>query len=221
MNKAIKSRVMTSTMVLVVFSIIFIGTTNIGVYGQNESESTTSNIDTTLSDKTNKNVNLNNLLIEHARGGFTSLQTDNDSITWITSGKWDLFSTSNASISNPNKVIFNASIDMRTTNNSQAHGHKVFDFKLTDGSVVSGDEGSVLVFDGISSVDTPFGLYTEVPISIKIMDGGPAIASIDTQSDIIKPKWIPEGGTISLSIDEQKVDDHFGSTPIYGNVRRQ
>ena len=222
MNRTIKYRVLMITFVVLLSIISLIGSSNIGLYAQTQGDSETSNINATQSGQTTNSVNLNNLLIEHAGGGFTSLQTDNDSITWITSGKWDLLSTpSVAGISTPNTVIFNATIDMRTTNNSGGHAHKVYDFKLTDGSIVSDEEGSVLIFDGTSSVETPFGLYTEVPINIKIMDGGPAIVSIDSQSNTIKPKWIPKGGTISLSIDEQKVDDHFGSTSIYGNVRRE
>ena len=78
----------------------------------------------------------------------------------------------------------------------------------------------MIVFNGTASVETDVGLYSDVPISIKIYDEGPAIVSIDTQTNEIKPQWIPQGGTIGILIDE-RIEDHFGNTPVYGNVKRE
>ena len=50
-----------------------------------------------------------------------------------------------------------------------------------------------LVFNGTGTVETDVGLYSDVPISIKIMDKGPVIVSIDTLTNEIKPEWIPGG----------------------------
>lgn len=164
---------------------------------------------------------LNNLIIEHAGGGFTSLQTDSDNKTWIATGSWDLVSDpSNAAQSNTSAVQFNATVDMRGTDNSAGHEHAISEFNLANSSIGSSNEGTEIVFNGTASIETDVGLYSDVPISIKIVDQAPAIVSIDTQTNEIKPQWVPEGGTIGVLIDE-RVEDHFGNTPVYGNVRRE
>ena len=164
---------------------------------------------------------LNNLIIEHAGGGFTSLQTDSDNKTWIATGSWDLVSDpSNAGQSNSSAVQFNATIDMRGTDNSEGHEHQILEFNLANSSIGSTNEGSSFVFNGTASIETDVGLYSDVPVSIRIIDEGPAIVSIDTQTNEITPQWIPEGGTVSVLIDE-RVQDHFGSTPVYGDVKKE
>lgn len=164
---------------------------------------------------------LNNLIIEHAGGEFTSLQTDSDNKTWIATGSWDLVSDpSNAAQSNSSAVQFNATVDMRGTDNSAGHEHAISEFNLANSSIGSSSDGTEIVFNGTASIETDVGLYSDVPISIKIIDQAPAIVSIDTQTNEIKPQWVPEGGTIGVLIDE-RVEDHFGNTPVYGNVRRE
>ena len=164
---------------------------------------------------------LRNLIIDHAGGGFTSLQTDSDNTTWIATGRWDLISSpTSANQSNSNDLQFNATVNMRETDNSQGHEHKISEFTLVNSSIDSSIERSVIVFNGTASIETDVGLYSHVPISIKVIDESPAIVSIDTQTNEIKPQWIPEGGTISVLIDE-RIEDHFGNTPVYGDVRRE
>ena len=164
---------------------------------------------------------IGNLIIDHAGGTFTSLQTDKDNKTWIATGDWDLVSDpSKANQSNSSVTSFNATINMRGTDNSAGHEHKISEFKLARSSVESSEEGSQFTFNGTGSVETEVGLYSDVPISIRIYDNGPAIVSIDTQTNEIKPQWIPGGGTISVLIDE-RVEDHFGNTPVYGDVKEE
>jgi hypothetical protein len=91
---------------------------------------------------------------------------------------------------------------------------------LINSSFGSSNEGSNLTFNGTASIETDVGLYSEVPISIRFIDGAPAIVSIDTQTNEITPQWVPGGGTIILSIDEG-VQDHFGNTPVYGSVKEE
>jgi hypothetical protein len=200
-------------------SMIFIaGLPVVTAYGQNA----TGNMSSTgmAQPSTNSSSPLNNLIIDHAGGGFTSVQTDSDNMTWIATGSWDLVSDpSNATQSNSSAVQFNATINMRGTDNSGEHEHMISDFKLVNSSIGSSNEGSEIVFNGTASVETDVGLYSDVPISIKIIDEAPAIASIDTQTNEIKPQWVPEDGTIGVLIDE-RVEDHFGNTPVYGNVKR-
>jgi hypothetical protein len=178
----------------------------------------------TISEPNSSNGNispLNNLIIDHAGGEFTSLQTDLDNKTWIATGTWDLVSEPpNTNQSNSSTVQFNATINMRETDNSDEHEHKVSEFRLTNSSISSSNEGSTLVFNGTGTIETDIGLYSDVPIGIKIIDESPAIVSIDTQTNQIEPQWIARGGTISVLIDE-RIEDHFGVTPVYGEVKRE
>ena len=163
---------------------------------------------------------LQNLTIDHAGGEFTSLQVDGSNKTWITTGNWELGSNPSNVSQSDSLVTFNATIISRGTDNSAEHEHKISEFKLLNRSISSGSQGSEIVFNGTGTVETDMGLYSDVPISIKMNDEAPAIISIDTQSNKIEPQWIPGGGTIGLLIDE-RVEDHFGNTPIYGNVKRE
>ena len=161
-----------------------------------------------------------NLIIEHAGGEFTSLQTDNDNKTWIATGKWDLVSDPSGTDQSNSAVDFNATINMRGTDNSDDHEHTLSEFELTNKSIDSSNEGSTIMFNGTASIETDVGLYSDVPISIKLLDEAPAIVTIDAQTNEIKPQWIPRGGTISLLIDE-RIENHFGNTPVYGEVKRE
>ena len=183
-----------------------------GDLGQNDTTSQTS--------ASNGNGSLfNNLMIEYAGGGFTSLQTDPDNMTWIATGSWDLATNPTiANQSNSSAGLFNATINMRGTDNSQGHEHVISNFNLINSSIGSGSEGSTIVFNGTATIETDVGLYSDVPISIRIIDEAPAILSIDTQTNEIEPQWIPGGGTISVLIDE-RVQDHFGNNPVYGDIK--
>jgi hypothetical protein len=162
-----------------------------------------------------------NLIIPHAGGGFSSLQTDSGNKVWITTGKWDLVSDpSKIGQSNSSSVGFNASIVMRGIDNLNEHEHKMSDFKLTKGTIHSTTKGSIFTFDGTGTIETPLGIHPDVPISIKIIDKQPLSLAVDNQTQGVMPQWVPSGhGTIILSID-QSAQDHYGNTPIYGNVRK-
>jgi hypothetical protein len=163
---------------------------------------------------------IENITIDHAGGGFTSLQLDSVNKTWITTGTWELVSNPDIANLSNSVVDFNATVISRGTDNSGEHEHKISEFRLLNSSFNSGTNGSEIVFNGTGSVETDVGLYADVPISVRITDESPAIISIDTQTNEIKPQWIPGGGTIGVLIDE-KVEDHFGNSPIYGNVKRE
>ena len=194
-------------------------TTETSASGQNVTGNETSAGVTQPSAESGGAPPLGRLIIDHAGGGFTSLQTDADNTTWIATGSWDLASDPNNSAqSNSSSVQFNATIDTRRTDNSQGHEHKISDFNLVNSSIGSGSEGTTVVYNGTASIDTDVGLYSDVPISLRFIDKAPAIVSIDTQTNQIKPQWIPGGGTISVLIDD-KVEDHFGNTPVYGDIR--
>lgn len=218
---------MASIGVLLTFvSMISIGGSGMSAYGQDNDDLSNVN-DSTETKKSSQAIdlgvdaNLNKLEIEHVGGGFGSLQTDTDNNIWVTGGRWDLQSNPSNASANSSRVGFNATIDMRGTDNSAQHVHKISDFNLDKMSINSGAEGSVLTFNGTASIETPIGLNAEVPISIKLIDSGQIFLSANSESGVVEPKWIPKGGLISLLIDDQKLKDHFGITPVYGNVRKE
>jgi hypothetical protein len=198
---------------------------SITVYAQNAGNATSTPLTNNTSSQSNGSSQsaqpLGNLIIDHAGGAFTSLQTDIDNKSWIATGDWDLISDpSKANQSNSSVIGFNATINMRGTDNSAGHEHKISEFKLVNNSFGSTEEGSEISYNGTASIETDVGLYSDVPISIRIYDEGPAIVSIDTQTNEIEPQWVPEGGTILVLIDE-RVEDHFGNTPVYGSVKEE
>jgi hypothetical protein len=213
-----------SVLVAAVMNVVeFTESTSILVYAQSGGNATNIPLSNNTVGQSNRSSEpaspLGNLTIDHARGTFSSLQTDNDNKTWIATGDWDLISDpSKATQSNSSIVNFNATVGLRGTDNSAGHEHKISEFKLTSSSIGSSEEGSEIVFNGTASIETDVGLYSDVPISIKIYDEGPVIVSLDTQTNEIKPKWIPRGGTFSVLIDE-RIEDHFGNTPVYGGVK--
>jgi len=160
-----------------------------------------------------------NVVIPNAKGGFSSLQTDDSNKVWITTGKWNLVSDpTKAGQRNLGTVGFNATIDMRGTDNLNEHEHKVSDFKLAQESMRTTTEGSIFTFKGTATVKTPQGVYPQVPISIKLIDKNPISVAVDNQTQKLMPQLVPGGGTIILSIDKG-AHDHFGNTPVYGNVK--
>jgi hypothetical protein len=223
-NEELRGMLLTSCMVGCTFvvSMLIVESSSVVVYAQNATESVPGN--KTIPGPSNMTRNgtspLQNLTINHAGGEFTSLQVDADNRTWITTGNWVLISDPSIAGQSGSLVNFNATIISRGTDNSGEHEHKISEFKLMNRSINSGSEGFEIVFNGTASVESDVGLYSDVPISIRIVDEAPAIISIDTQSNEIEPQWIPGGGTIGVLIDE-RVEDHFGNTPIYGNVKRE
>ena len=210
-----------SMLAAIINSAIWIPESQITVFAQNITGAPVNSTNLNQTSSGNVDDRPLSLIIDHAGGGFTSLQTDSDNKTWISTGEWDLVSEpSNDTRSNSSIVNFSATVGMRATDNSDGHEHKISEFRLTNSSIASDEGGSEITFNGTASIETDVGLYSDVPISIKIDDDGPIIVSIDTQTNEIKPQWIPRGGTIGVLIDE-RVQDHFGNTPVYGNVKRE
>jgi hypothetical protein len=208
-----------------VIVILIASSFGMNAYGQNNEGSTkvnNSKISNNKSQGTNVavDVDLNKLKIAHAGGGLSSLQTDADNKMWVTGGRWDLQSNTFNTTSKSGGVDFNATIDMRGIDNSAPHSHKVSDFKLSKMSVDSTDQGSAITFNGTATIESPVGLNTDIPISIKLLDDGQVFLSSNAQSGIVEPKWSPKGGIIILTIDP-KINDHFGKTPVYGSIKKE
>lgn len=210
-----------ATAVLAVLSINSLFSSIYGqtTYGQNAGQNAGSNSNGPQA--SNALSSVQDLVIPDARGGFSSLQTDDSNKVWITTGKWNLISDpTKIGQSNLGTVGFNATIDMRGTDNLNEHEHKVSNFKLAQGSMHSTTQGSIFTFNGTATVKTPQGVYPQVPISIRLIDKSPISVAVDNQTQKLMPQLVPGGGTIILMIDKA-AQDHFGNTPVYGNVKPQ
>ena len=80
--------------------------------------------------------------------------------------------------------------------NKDGHSHNISNFILSDGSIHSNDESSTLILNGTATINTEDGSFSDTPISIIIRSNGSIASSIGENTNIINPKWIPEGGTI-------------------------
>jgi hypothetical protein len=153
-----------------------------------------------------KSTNKENSPFHNASGTIASLQNDQASKpTWIVSGKWTMTlgqtktspivnkTSNNASATSNSQAIFNASFAMIKLDGSEKHSHTISNFKMLGNPI---NNNMTITFNGTSTVSMKDGPRNDVPVSIKIMDRG----------------------AIAISLDPTKVENHFGNTPIYGNV---
>jgi hypothetical protein len=125
------------------------------------------------------------------KGALTSIQNDptDSSTSWIVSGVFRMENmTGTASASSP---TFNASFYMVKTDGTALHTHEIYDLQLAGQSSKSGNS---TIFNGTSTVTMSDGPVQDVPTSITLMDDN----------------------AVSIWFDPNKVNYHFGDTPIYG-----
>jgi hypothetical protein len=79
---------------------------------------------------------------------------------------------------------------MIKTDGTSKHTHTVTNFVLADTS----NQNNYTVYNGTGTISMPQGPVTEVPISIKIVNNSLGI----------------------INIGPNKIDNHFGTDPIYG-----
>jgi len=152
----------------------------------------------------------------YAFGTIASLQNDeNGNPTWIVSGLWKgslsvdnktqggegnqtiATTTVNATAATgslPN-ATFNSKFNMVMTNSSAFHDHEIYDFRLTDMTMPN---NSTTFYNGTATVTMRQGPVPNVPVSIKSM----------------------ESNVISIWADPTKINNHFGSTPIFGIIQK-
>jgi hypothetical protein len=116
-------------------------------------------------------------------------EDENGKPLWIISGIWKT-NLSNQTQAGSNSTVFDASIDMIKTDGTSKHTHTLTNFVLADTT----SQNNVTVFNGTVTISMPKGPITDVPISIKVMNNNLGI----------------------IYIDPTKVDNHFGTKPIYG-----
>ena len=148
---------------------------------------------------------------EYASGTIASIQNDQDGrSTWLLSGAWKgavinideqqskvdkSASTSidgNSDMTLPT-AVFEANFDMVMLNGSSLHQHSIYNFTLSDISMTN-DKNSVV--NGTATISMKDSPINDVPISIKTLNNN----------------------VISIWTDPNKINDHFGNTPIYGQI---
>jgi hypothetical protein len=116
---------------------------------------------------------------------------ENGNPVWIVSGIWKTnFSNQTQDINNNNSTVFDASFEMIKTDGTSKHTHTVTNFVLADTS----NQNNYTVYNGTGTISMLQGPVTEVPISIKVVNNSLGI----------------------INIGPNKIDNHFGTEPLYG-----
>jgi hypothetical protein len=148
----------------------------------------------------------------YARGTIASLQNDKDGTpAWLVAGLWKgsltnmssatamMMSSSSAnntmttSKNNLPTARFNAVFSMVMLNGTALHKHQISNFILTDMSMPS---ENISVYNGTATITMKEGPVNDVPISIRILNNN----------------------IVSIWVDPAKTMNHFGNTPIYGDI---
>ena len=120
------------------------------------------------------------------------VENENREPLWVIAGtfKSNLI-TSNQTQPGSNSTVYNANLEMIKPDGTAKHTHALTNFVLTD----IANQNNATLFNGTGTISMPDTPFTDVPISIKIMNN--------------KNLGI-------LYIDPTKVGNHFGNNPIYG-----
>ena len=142
--------------------------------------------------------------IQNLNGNIISLhKNETTNPAWIVSGKWKLDQIPNNDANNTNNtnlknINFNASIVMESIDGINSHRHRITDFKLSNMTFHNRD----VMIDGTVSLTTQGKEQTlnknipNIPVQIKIFNLA----------------------TITIEMENKMVNEHFGSSPIYGKV---
>ncbi len=141
--------------------------------------------------------------IKNLKGNILSVQNnDSGTQTWIISGRWKLSETpaTSANTSTQN-ASFSANLTMIRIDGTNSHKHRLTDLKL-----------SGLDFkNGTATVSGRITLTTEGNNEVSNLGSQPIIG-IPVKIQIFNMR------AITIDIDKNKVNNHFGNLPIYGIV---
>lgn len=116
-------------------------------------------------------------------------EDENGKPLWIISGNWKT-NLNNQTQAGSNSTVFDASFEMIKIDGTVKHTHTLTNFVLADIS----SENNATMYNGTGVISMPEGQITDVPVSIKVMNNELGI----------------------IHIDPNKVNNHFGTKPIYG-----
>jgi hypothetical protein len=138
----------------------------------------------------------------YASGTIASVQNDeSDNPTWLLSGHWNGFVPSTIDANASQSGEFNAIFDMVMKNGSAPHQHKIYNFSLID--------------DSFDSVNMPWSDNSTVTI-----DGTATVTMKDGPVHGVPVTQMVQGDVISISLDLEITNNHFGDTPIYGIAKK-
>jgi hypothetical protein len=134
-------------------------------------------------------INPTNPTDDIIKGSISSISNDpsNSSTAWITTG---VYKMENATAS----PTFNSTFYMIKTDGTSEHKHSIYDFKLNADPIVNTNNNATIL-NGTSTVTMEKGPVKDVPTQITLLGNS----------------------AISILIEPTKVNNHFGSGPIYGN----
>ena len=148
---------------------------------------------------------------EYIAGTIASIQNDKGDVPmWLLSGVWkgaiinidkeeikgDILPSNSINTNNDNNLPiadFEANFEMVMLNGSSLHEHTIYNFTLSD---ISMTDDKNYTFNGTATISMKDSAVNDVPISIKLLNNN----------------------VISIWTDQVKINNHFGNTPIYGQI---
>jgi hypothetical protein len=148
---------------------------------------------------------------EYTSGTIASIQNgENGQPEWLLSGVWSgaVIKVDKEELTKFNQIpsnvitdkdknmlaaMFQANFDMVMLNGSSLHTHNINNFTL---SQISSENDKNHVVNGTATISMKDGPVNDVPVSIKVLDNN----------------------VISIWMDPAKINNHFGNTPIYGQI---
>ncbi|AIF82231.1 hypothetical protein NTE_00149 [Candidatus Nitrososphaera evergladensis SR1] len=127
--------------------------------------------------------------------GNATVTTDGNKTT-VTGNATSMTGQNNTSTSAGSNLSFVAKIEMVRPDGTAPHEHEVSDLKVTQ---IKNDESGNPTINGTVTVTMSKGPVQDVPVTIKII-GNSAIA---------------------MTLGPDKIDNHFGTEPIYGTVAKE
>lgn len=127
-------------------------------------------------------------------GSIANVQLDSDgNPTWIESGYWSLRLRQGTTESDLPSAHLVVRISMVGVDGTAMHRHSISNFTLTS---ISMEGNTTHVFEGTATVTMREGPVSGVPLTIKIMNGA----------------------AVAMLIGPDKIDAHFGQSPVYGTL---
>jgi hypothetical protein len=155
-----------------------------------------SNFDSTLNDNSTI-IQQNDTSIVKASGHFANNQIQDNVVTWIQGGMWnlDIKGSENKSVNSPNMTAaFDANFTMIKPDGSLSHNHIIDNFK-SENVIFAGND---IIIIGISDIHSDNGIeFSQVPITVHLM--GKKV--------------------LGLMIDVNKTSGHFsGDNEMFGTL---
>ena len=119
-------------------------------------------------------------------------EDESGAVDWVMVGNWRSNIVNDTNVQgNHSSDIFNAAIEMIRPDGTARHTHTLTDFVISN---VSNPDNNSTLYNGTSTISLQAGPAADIPTSI-----------LKSNNNVI-----------TLNIDPESVDNHFGTLPIYG-----